>query len=69
MSTEAYWVPVAPPAMGVAKKHMYRDCRCIKKAAVREIPASNLVHRYLAPCQVCAERAKRVLAVLDAAKS
>jgi hypothetical protein len=51
-----YFIPVAPPAMGIAKKHLYRDCQHIKRAAVHTVPSTNKVHTCLPLCKACENR-------------
>lgn len=53
---QQFFVPVAPPAMGLAKKHLYRDCRHIANAVVRTIPATYRLVHGLPTCKACEKR-------------
>lgn len=53
---QQYFVPVAPPAIGLAKKHLYRDCRHIARSAVRTIPATYRLVHGLPTCKICEKR-------------
>lgn len=50
------YVPTAIRAMGIPKKHLFRDCRHIKNAVVRTAPADSQYLAYLPLCKTCEKR-------------
>jgi len=56
---QTYYIPPAERAMGIPKKHLYRDCQHLRNSVVREMPADNPAHLCLRLCGTCAKRYQR----------
>lgn len=56
VAVDKYFVSNPVRAMGLPMKHIYKDCQHIKKAVVREMPATFRPLAGLHLCKACHKR-------------